>query len=100
MAAQPHERSLDEEVPRTRHWSGSFRLVLHRLWPALRILIGIGIVVAAVWALASHRDELSGLSQVFQHFKWWWIPPAIVAEMASFVCLDRKSTRLNSSHLG
>jgi uncharacterized membrane protein YbhN (UPF0104 family) len=86
MAAQPHERSLDEEEPRTRRWSGSFRLALHRLWPALRILIGIGIVVAAVWALASHRDELSGLSQVFQHFKWWWIPPAIVAEMASFVC--------------
>jgi uncharacterized membrane protein YbhN (UPF0104 family) len=86
MAAQPHERSLDKAESRTRHRAGSFRLILHRFWPALRFLIGIGIVAVALWVLTSHRDELSGLSKVFQHLNWWWFPPAIVAEMASFVC--------------
>jgi len=86
MAAQPHERPLDEAEARTRHRPGSFRLMLHRSWPALRFLVGIGIIAVALWVLTSHRDEFSGLSKVSQHLNWWWLPPAIVAEMASFVC--------------
>ena len=48
-----------------------------RAWPVLRFLLGIGIVVLAVWALSSHRGELSGFSTVFENLKWWWIPPAL-----------------------
>ena len=43
-------------------------------------------MVVALWVLSSHRDELNGLSQVFQNLKWWWIPPALFLELASFVC--------------
>ena len=52
----------------------------------MRILLTLGLIAVAVWVVSSHRDELSGLSDVFRHLKWWWVPPAIVAEMASFVC--------------
>jgi uncharacterized protein (TIRG00374 family) len=52
----------------------------------VRYLLGIGIIALAVWALSSHRSELSGMSAVFGHLKWWWIPPALIAETASNVC--------------
>src|SRR5581483_1594194 len=60
--------------------------MLRRRWPVLRFVFGIGILAVAVWVLASHTDELSGLSEVFQDLNWWWIPAAVVAEAASFVC--------------
>jgi hypothetical protein len=59
---------------------------LRRVWPVLRFVLGLGIVALAFWALSSHRDELSGLSDVFGNLKWWWIPPAVLVEVASFVC--------------
>jgi hypothetical protein len=52
----------------------------------LRFLFGIALLVLALWVLSSHRDELSGFSQVLGHLKWWWIPPALFLELASFVC--------------
>ncbi len=70
--------------PAGRSWHGV--LTSRRVWPALRFLLGVGIVALAVWALSSHRGELSGFSAVFGNLKWWWIPPALVVELASFVC--------------
>jgi uncharacterized protein (TIRG00374 family) len=52
----------------------------------VRFVLGLGILALALWVLWPHRDELSGLSGVFGSLKWWWIPPALVAELASFVC--------------
>jgi uncharacterized protein (TIRG00374 family) len=52
----------------------------------VRFLLGIGVLALALWALSSHRGELSGFSTVFDNLKWWWIPPALVVELASFVC--------------
>jgi len=49
-------------------------------------VLGIGVVALAVWALSSHSGELSGFSTVFGNLKWWWIPPALLVELASFVC--------------
>ncbi len=68
--------------PRARRVTG----MLRRRWPLLRFVLGIVILAVAVWVLASHTDELSGLSEVFQDLNWWWIPAAVVAETASFVC--------------
>jgi hypothetical protein len=48
--------------------------------------LAIGVLVLAVWVLSSHTDELSVISGAFDHLNWWWIPPAIVAELMSFVC--------------
>jgi len=61
-------------------------VIFRRAWPVLRFLLGMAIVVLAFWALSLHRDELSGFSQVFLNLKWWWVPPALFAELASFVC--------------
>jgi putative heme transporter len=92
MAAQSREHSLDGTAPQPppaahrppRAWLSL--LTRRRIWPVLRFVLGIGIVALAVWALSSHRDELSGFSTVFGHLKWWWIPPALLVELASFVC--------------
>jgi len=67
-----------------RRWL--FGLTFRRAWPVLRFLLGIGIIALALWALSSHRDELTGFSQVFLHLKWWWVPPAFGVELASYVC--------------
>ena len=86
MAAPPHESLRDGSDP--HHTGRSWRVAptLRRAWPVLRFLLGLGILALAVWALSAHRGELSGFSAVFENLKWWWIPPALVAEFASFVC--------------
>ena len=39
----------------------------------------------AAWVLSSHTDELSGITVVFDHLNWWWVPAAVTAEALSFV---------------
>jgi putative heme transporter len=58
---------------------------LRRIWPVARYFVGIGVLAVAVWVLNSHTDELSGITQIFGHLNWWWIPGAVVAEALSFV---------------
>ncbi|HVA08110.1 MAG TPA: lysylphosphatidylglycerol synthase transmembrane domain-containing protein [Acidimicrobiales bacterium] len=60
--------------------------ILHRYWRVARYPFGIAIAALVLWALSSHRDELSGLSSVFGSLNWWWVPPALLAETMSFVC--------------
>ncbi len=38
-----------------------------------------------LWVLSSHTDELSGITTVFDHLNWWWVPGAVAAEALSFV---------------
>jgi uncharacterized protein (TIRG00374 family) len=86
MASQPREHTLDGPTPPAPAQSSQIRSALRRAWPVLRFLFGIGLAALVLWVLSSHRDELSGFSQVFDHLKWWWIPPALFVELASFVC--------------
>ena len=86
MEAQSDERSLDGRVAAARPATWRLRPALRRAWPVLRFLFGLGVLALALWVLSSHRDELSGFSQVFGSLKWWWIPPALFLELASFVC--------------
>jgi uncharacterized membrane protein YbhN (UPF0104 family) len=55
-------------------------------WPALRIVIGFGLVGVALWVLSSKGSELAGFTGVFKTLNWWWVPPAFVAEIASYWC--------------
>jgi putative heme transporter len=61
------------------------RSKLRRAWPVLRYVVGIGGVAIAAWVLSSHTDELSGITAVFDHLNWWWVPAAVTAEALSFV---------------
>jgi putative heme transporter len=65
---------------------GPARSKLRRAWPVLRYLVGIGGVAIAAWVLSSHTDELSGITTIFDHLNWWWVPAAVAAEALSFVC--------------
>ncbi|HWD53055.1 MAG TPA: lysylphosphatidylglycerol synthase transmembrane domain-containing protein, partial [Acidimicrobiales bacterium] len=65
---------------------GSVGSILRRSWPVLRFVIAIGILGIALWVLSSHTDELSGVPQTLENLNWWWAPPALLAELASFVC--------------
>ena len=70
---------------------------LRRFWPVARYLLGIGVLVVAVWVLSSHTDELSGLSTALDNLNWWWIPLALVAEALSFVCFTGMEQKLLTS---
>ncbi len=59
---------------------------LRRAWPAARIIIGFGLVGVALWVLSSKTSELEGFGTVFRNFDWWWVPPAVVAEIGSYFC--------------
>ncbi len=59
-----------------------------------RYVIGIGIVALAVWVLSAHTDELTGVTSAFEHLNWWWVLPAVLAELASFVCFAAMQYRL------
>jgi uncharacterized protein (TIRG00374 family) len=86
MAAQPGEPILGDTDSSRKSRIRSFGSAFRRAWPILRFLLGIAIVALVFWELSSHFDELSGLSQVLQNLKWWWIPLAMAAELASFIC--------------
>jgi uncharacterized membrane protein YbhN (UPF0104 family) len=57
-----------------------------RVWPLIRILIGIGIVGIAVWVLWSKGAELSGFTSILKSFDWYLVPPAFACEILSYVC--------------
>src|SRR6185312_9112120 len=88
MAAQSDEHTPARPLPTPSSPPPSrrFRAAVRRVWPGVRFLFGIAVVVAVAWVLSSNRDELSGFSEVFQNLKWWWLPPALLLEVASFVC--------------
>jgi uncharacterized protein (TIRG00374 family) len=71
--------SIRDRTRPTRAW-------LRRSWPVLRYLLALGVVGVVVWVLASHTDELSGLSGALDHLHWWWVPFALLAEVASLAC--------------
>ncbi len=62
------------------------RRALRRAWPAIRVIIGFALVVVALWVLSTKTSELEGFSTIFRHFDWWWVPPAVAAEIASYYC--------------
>jgi putative heme transporter len=49
----------------------------------LRYVLALAVVAVVVWVLASHTDELSGIPGALEHLHWWWIPFALLAEVAS-----------------
>ncbi len=62
------------------------RRALRKAWPATRVVIGFALVVVALWVLSSKTSELEGFSTVFGHLNWWWVAPAVIAEIASYFC--------------
>jgi putative heme transporter len=62
------------------------RRALRKAWPAVRIIIGFALVGIALWVLSSKTSELEGFGTVFRTFDWWWVPPAIAAEIGSYYC--------------
>lgn len=71
--------------------------VLRRGWSFIRYLLGLGLVVVAVWVLSSHTDELSGISQTFDHLDWRWVIVAVLAEVVSFFCFTAMEYELLES---
>jgi uncharacterized protein (TIRG00374 family) len=60
-----------------------------RFWSVVRYIAGLAGLLLVLWVLSSHRNELSPLSSVISRIRWWWIPPAVVVELASYVCFAR-----------
>ena len=81
-------------------WRGPVRRFLRRAWPFVRIAVGFGLVAIAVWVLSSKTSELEGFSTIFKHFDWWWVAPAIVVEIGSYVAFTAMQYELlRAGHL-
>jgi putative heme transporter len=86
MAARDDGHRTEHVAPVLWRATGSIASFVRRAWPLLRIAFTLGVIALVWWALDSHRSELAGLSAIFRHLRWWWIPPAVAAEMASLWC--------------
>src|SRR5580658_2045098 len=86
MVAQQPEHPPGPATAQERHWLGGMGAMLRRSWPVLKYVVGVVLLAISIWVLSSHTNELSGLSKVFDTLKWWWVPPALLAEFGSFVC--------------
>ena len=62
-------------------------LTRRRYWPLVKYVASLAVVVVVVWVLSSHTDELSGVPGLFDHLRWGWVVPAVIAEVASFASL-------------
>lgn len=63
---------------------GRLRFV-RRAWPVIRVVAGFALVGVAVWVLSSKTTELSGIGSILRNFDWWWVLPALVVEIGSYV---------------
>ena len=77
-------RTAPPPVPGRRR--GRLRRMLRTAWPATRIVIGFGLVGTALWVLSSRRSELDGFGAIFRTLDWWWVGPAVAAEIGSYLC--------------
>ena len=62
------------------------RRFVRTAWPATRIAIGFALVGIAFWVLSSKTSELQGFGTIWRTFDWWWVGPAVLVEIASYVC--------------
>jgi putative heme transporter len=63
-------------------------------WRIGRYVLGIGALVAAVWAISGKTDELQGATTYLANVRWWWLILALVAEGASYLALSSLQRRL------
>ena len=69
-------------------------------WPFVRVVAGIALAVAVLWVLSSKTSELSGIGAIFKSSDWWWIGPAVVAEIGSYFCFTAMQYELlKAGHL-
>ncbi len=50
------------------------------------MVAGFALVALVVWVLSSKTSELDGVGTILRRFDWWWVPPAVVLEIGSYVC--------------
>jgi len=101
QGAAPNEPPATElAAPQSAGGTRRIRRVVRRAWPVVRIAVGFGLVAIALWVVSSKSSELSGFSTIFKTFDWWWVAPAIVAEIGSYVCFTAMQYELlNAGHL-
>jgi len=101
QGAAPNEPPATElAAPQSAGGTRRIRRVVRRAWPVVRIGVGFGLVAIALWVVSSKSSELSGFSTIFKTFDWWWVAPAIVAEVGSYVCFTAMQYELlNAGHL-
>ncbi len=93
--ASPPQSPPQAEAGRRR-----LRRALRKAWPAIRVVVGFGLVAVAVWVLSSKGSELSEFSTIFKTFDWWWVGPAVVAEIGSYLCFTAMQYELlKAGHL-
>lgn len=76
------EHSRESQVRRILHriW-----IAFKRAWPILRFVVGLLLGGVAIYQLAGHQGELSGVFSLFENLRWWWLIPATIVEIASLV---------------
>lgn len=91
LAEDPSARSSTRRVAAAirRAWPP-----FKRAWPIVRWFVGLALVAVAVDVLAGHKGELTGIGSVLSHLRWWWIPAAVLAEVASELSFVFMQTRL------
>jgi hypothetical protein len=73
---------------------------LRRAWPVLRIVLGFALVALAVWVLSSKTSELAPVGTVFKNFNWWWLIPAVIVEIGSYLSFTAMQYKLlTAGHL-
>jgi putative heme transporter len=60
----------------------------------LRWLLGLVLLGVAIDVLAGDKTELAGIGTTFGHLRWWWLAPAVAAEVASELSFVAAATRL------
>jgi putative heme transporter len=80
--AAPDGSAVARVLPVGGHAPGWVR----RAWPVTRVVLGFALVGIAVWVLSSKTTELTGIGTIFRTFDWWWVGPALAAEIGSYLC--------------
>lgn len=63
-------------------------------WRWGRYLVGLALAAVAIYAVIARTDELSGATKFLENLSGWWVAPAIVVEILSYVSFAALQRRL------
>lgn len=63
-------------------------------WKWAKYLVGLALAAVAIFAVASRTDELSGATRFLGDISGWWVAPAVIAEILSYVSFAAVQRRL------
>lgn len=65
-----------------------------RVWPIMRLVVGLAAAGVAAWVISGKTEELSGVTGYLRRIEWPWLVVSVAAETSCYLALSSLQRRL------